>query len=371
MPKNEPVRLAIVRCDSHAYWFAPYLDEVDPVVLATYSDDAPTRQEVHWHGCSKANYGAMAIERVPGFAITKVFDRVGDRSFYNTDPELLQYGSYPGRGLAFCDTLSGRPQLCDTIEQATEDVDAAFICDSSSPKDGMDHLELTRPFLEKGIPCFVDKPFAGSYADAKQMVDLAKANGTALMTASLQSYTLESAAFRRRFDEIGQPGLLTVKGVGYSNSAVVHGLSAALNLFGYGVESVECMGSHPLPDPEHWTSSDCKHHLEHLLLHYPDGRQAIVMNTHHDWFTAESEFYFSAYGKQGAVHSTGVGIRQFPPASKKIIELFVQLVQTGEPPIPYEHILELIAIIEAARISQAKSGRISLQEVTREPSSMS
>ena len=50
MSDNDLIRLAVVRCDSHAYWFAPYLDEVDPLVLATHSEDAPTRQEVH-HLC--------------------------------------------------------------------------------------------------------------------------------------------------------------------------------------------------------------------------------------------------------------------------------------------------------------------------------
>lgn len=47
MPPENKKRVAIVRCDSHAYWYAPFLSEVDPLVLATYSDDAPTRQSVH------------------------------------------------------------------------------------------------------------------------------------------------------------------------------------------------------------------------------------------------------------------------------------------------------------------------------------
>ena len=361
MPKNDSIRLAIVRCDSHAYWFAPYLDEVDPTVLATQSEDAPTRQEVHHLGCVRGNYSQMAIQRVPGFTITKVFDRVGDRSFYNTDPELLQYGSYPGRGIAFCETLSNRPQLCDTIEQATEDVDAAFINDSSSPKDGGDHLELARPFLEKGIPCFIDKPFAATFADAQEMVNLAKANNTVLMNASILANTDVGEVFRRRFDEIGEPRLLTVKGMGYGNGGVGHGLALALSLFGYGVESVEYMGSHPGPDPKLWTPASSKYHLEHLLLHYPDGRQTIVMSP--EQRTADHDFYASAYSTEGVVHSPGIGILRFPPGTRKIVEMFLKLVQTGQPQVPYEHTLELIAIIEAGRIAQAEKRRASLQEV--------
>jgi predicted dehydrogenase len=361
MPKHDPIRLAVVRCDSHAYWFAPYLDEVDPAVLATHSAEAPTRQEVHHFGCEREDYSTMRIQRVEGFAITKVFDRVGDRSFYNTDPELLQYGSYPGRGLAFCETFSNRPQLCDTIEDATEDVDAAFICDSGSPKDGGDHLELARPFLEKGIPCFIDKPFAATLADAQEMVNLAKAHNTVLMNASILAHIDEGEGFRRRFDEIGEPRTLVVKGIGFSNAGVGHGLALALSLFDYGVESVEYMGSRPRPDPKDWTPASSKYHLEHLLLHYPDGRQIILMNAGHR--TADHDFHASAYSTKGAVHSPAIGIYKFPSGTRKIVEKFLKLVQTGQPQVPYEHTLELIAILEAARIAQAKGGRISLKEI--------
>src|SRR5580765_4099064 len=37
--------------------------------------------------------------------------------------------------------------------------------------DGSVHYERAKPFLEAGIPCFVDKPFACSLADARKIVD--------------------------------------------------------------------------------------------------------------------------------------------------------------------------------------------------------
>lgn len=361
MTDKKLTRVAIVRCDSHAYWFAPYLAPIDPLVLATKSDDAPTRQEVHFLGCARGDYSKMAMEVVPGFEITKVFDRVGDGGFENTDPESLQYGSYPGRAVAFSETILSRPEVCDTAEQAATDVDAAFICDSSSPKDGADHLELVRPFLEKGIPCFVDKPFASTIADAKAMVDLAIANGTALMNASILGHCDAGKAFKRRFEELGEPGLLTVKGVGFGNACVGHGIATAQGLFGYGVEAVECMGS--LPDKSDWNHNDPAYHIEHLLLHYPDGRQVVIMNTDHKWFTANSDFYCSAYSKLGVIHSPGIGVREFPSGSAAIVHMFRKMIDTGKPPIPYEHILELVAIIEAARIAQKTGKRVAISDV--------
>ena len=363
MTSEKKRKLAMVRCDSHAYWYAPFLVDVDPQILATYDNDAPTRQSIHHYGCAVGNYQKMAIERVPGFEISKIFDRVGDRDPDNTDPEALQYGTYPGRAIAFANTLLNcSPEVCHTIEEAAQDVDGAFISDSSSPRDGGDHLELARPFLERGIPCFVDKPFASTLSDAVEMVELAKANKTPLMNASLLTHTDTGKLFRRRFDEIGTPGLLLVKGVGFSNGAVGHGICAAHGLFGYGVESVEQMGAGPQEGQEHWNRANTAHYLEHLLLHYPDGRQAVVMNTCNDWYPRTSEFYCSAYGNQGVVHSPGIGDRQFLSGGTAIVKLLAQMIDTGQPPIPYEHILEPIAIIEAARIAQTEGRRVPLRE---------
>ena len=40
--------------------------------------------------------------------------------------------------------------------------------------DGTVHLERATPFLEAGIPCFIDKPFTCSVADAKKIIELAE-----------------------------------------------------------------------------------------------------------------------------------------------------------------------------------------------------
>jgi len=89
------------------------------------------------------------------------------------------------------------------------------------------------------------------------------------------------------------------------------------------------------------------------------------MNTGHR--TADHDFYASAYSTEGVVHSPGIGILKFPPGTRKIIEMFLQLVQTGQPQVPYEHSLELIAIIEAGRVAQAESRRVPLQELYDSP----
>ena len=348
MSGQDKTRVAIVRCDTHAYWFGVFMDECDPLILATCSDDAPTRTSVHGYFKAGNNYKKLKIERVPGLVISKVYDRIPEHGVDDQGVPKLQYATYPERAIAFSETFLSRPKVCDTYEELLEDVDAAYIADSSSPGDGADHLELARPFLERGIPCFVDKPFAATLADAKEMIRLAQENNTVLMNASILAHTEVGKYFHRRFDEIGGCGYLVVKGAGPANGAVIHGLAAAQGLVGYGVEWVECMGSQP---------------MECILLYYPSGLEAVVLNAPNAVFPQTCTFYCSAYSNQGVLHCPGIGDPEFHTGTRRIVELFKQMVDTGKPPIPYEHILEPIAIIEAARIAQKEGRRVALQEI--------
>ena len=54
------------------------------------------------------------------------------------------------------------------VEAVADAVDLVFIANESG--DGRDHLKLATPGLEKGVPTFVDRPFARTVKDAKAMI---------------------------------------------------------------------------------------------------------------------------------------------------------------------------------------------------------
>src|SRR5262245_34989248 len=58
-------------------------------------------------------------------------------------------------------------------------------------QEGTPHLERARPFLAAGIPCFIDKPFACSFADAHKIVDLAAEHKVPVFSASSLRYAPE------------------------------------------------------------------------------------------------------------------------------------------------------------------------------------
>jgi len=63
-------------------------------------------------------------------------------------------------------------------EEMVKMVDAVFIMD---PEDA---LNLARPFLEEGMPIFINRPFAWTMSEARELLRLADENGCALITGS-------------------------------------------------------------------------------------------------------------------------------------------------------------------------------------------
>ncbi|MCC7264135.1 MAG: Gfo/Idh/MocA family oxidoreductase [Candidatus Latescibacteria bacterium] len=63
--------------------------------------------------------------------------------------------------------------------------------------------KLARPYLEAGIPIFINRPFAYSLAEARSMIDLAVAHGTPIMSGSSFEYVKEVEIIRSRLAGLG------------------------------------------------------------------------------------------------------------------------------------------------------------------------
>ena len=349
------IRLGLVRCDTHGYYFGAMAAPCDPLLLQK------NNYVVHHYFSNIYDPQKLTMPVVAGFEIAKVYD-------YE-----------PPRARRFSETFLGRPKVCETLEEMAADIDAAFIADCDGG--GGDHLKLASPFLCKGIPTFVDKPFASTLRDAKAIIALGNKHRAPIFNASILSLVPAADQFRNRMKEIlgaywPVPGALpsagrilgVVKGVGGAFSQelmdkaveggieerlayIIHGIALGLNLFGRGVEWVECMGSLP---------------LEYLHMHLKDGVEILVMNTPVDLFPESCSFYAAAYSKFGAVHSSPIGDPEFIGGGANILRLFKKMVQTGKPPLSYEDILEPIAVVEAGQKAQKEGGRVYLKHVLGE-----
>jgi predicted dehydrogenase len=342
MPTRKPIRVGIIRCDTHGYYFGAQMDpkHLVPEKLCQYDYIV-----AHYY---QNIYNPFDLEKLPtvsGFEIVKCYDHEHERAEH------------------FSETFSGRPQVCDSVEEMVEGIDAVFISDCDGG--GGDHLKLATPFLTMGLPTFVDKPFASTLKDARAIVKLAEKHGAPLYNSSILTVVPAADLFQQRFPEIGDATVGVIKGVGGAFSQenlgqrefggiedrlayIIHGVALALNLFGSDVEFVEAMGTLP---------------LEYLHLHLKSGKEVMILNTSVEHFPERCDFYAAAYSKYGAVTSRPIGDFEFIYGGQRILQNFKKMIQTGKPPRPYEDIVLHIAIVEAAQIAQRTGQQVRVADI--------
>ncbi len=101
--------------------------------------------------------------------------------------------------------------------------------------------KLTKPYLEAGIPCYINRPFAYSMKDARFMVETARRHNTPLLCTDEREYIKEVHVARWKVGELLKEGK-QILGVNSDNSAGyeypqhgVHGLYFMLAILGLDV----------------------------------------------------------------------------------------------------------------------------------------
>jgi len=135
------------------------------------------------NGLDEANY-------VPGFEVTHLFGLDGKRN-----REVAEKGRVPN--------------IVSDPKDMLGEVDAAFI----EFRHGGLHLKYARPFIEAGIPVFVDKPLATTTNDARKVLSLAKRKHIPFTSFSTLRYTVLVQEVRNLFAR-EEPVYLSIVGPG-------------------------------------------------------------------------------------------------------------------------------------------------------------
>lgn len=208
--------------------------------------------------------------------------------------------------------------------------------------DGSVHRERATPFLERGIPTYVDKPFACSLADAKALVELSARKHVPMMSSSSLRYAPEVVEATSPASNLGKihgvathgPAPLDAKG---RNPGLfhygIHPVEMLYTLMGAGCERLSCLSR---PDGEVVTGV------------WADGRIATVRGIR----AGRADYGFTIFGENG-VATRGVST-QF--IYRELLKQIVRLFETKEPPIDLRETLEIVAFIEAAKRSADGGG---------------
>jgi predicted dehydrogenase len=226
-------------------------------------------------------------------------------------------------------------------EEVIGQVDAAII----STDDGDDHVRRARPFIEAGLPVFVDKPMATNVADLNQFLRWHLEGKTILSTSGMRYMPemREIAAQRERLGELRWITSFTSK---TWERYGIHALEAVYPLIGPGFVSAQTN---------------------------QQGGANIVTLTHRSGVMFTLAAIYDAYGSFGAVHAHGTGgdlalkLADTYTAFRAQLVTFIELLRTGARPVPFSQTVELMAIIIAGRRSRDEGGRaVTLREIYEE-----
>jgi len=234
----------------------------------------------------------------------------------------------------YTETLAGYGvEVVDTPEDLLGKIDAVMVEFQS----GIVHLEYARPFLEAGVPTFVDKPFTCSVAEARQLAELAEANNVPLFSSSSLRYALEIQQLQAEKEQTGR----VIGAMAYS-PAKLH--SQNPGLFHYGIHAVETLYALMGPGCERvWCVYEDD--AEVVVGRWADERIGSIRGTRYG-FTAWCE-------KEVRAHSINASYI-YRELLKKVVGMF----ESGVAPLDIEETVEIVAFIEAAAKSAQNSGQV-------------
>jgi len=229
--------------------------------------------------------------------------------------------------------------LVDRPEQMIGQVDGMLI----ESQEGGAHWAAARPFLEAGVPCYIDKPFACSTADAKRIADLASKKGVPVFSSSSLRYA------QAIIDFLADPKRGAIVGAFSYGPAHLFDKDATLNpgLYHYGIHPVEILYTLMGPGCRRIT---CTHEAGTDLVtgQWKDGRLGSVRGLR--------------AGKQdyGALVFTDKSVRSLPIDTtyiyRNLLRAIVRMFETKRAPVDVAETIEIVAFIEAANKSAANHG---------------
>ena len=291
------IRIGLVDCDtSHCVAFTQRLTHLD-VGEGQWVDGAEI--VAAYPGTSE-----MSPERIPGFT-----------------RQLREYG-------------------VTIVEAATDligQVDAVLI----ESLQGSVHVERARPFIEAGLPLFVDKPFACSVADARTLLTEAEQRGLLLWSSSSLRFAPQVQALRASADEIGPVTGVSVHGpasLAPGNPGLfhygVHAVQMMYELMGRGCETVRLTSN---------ADGDV------AVGQWADGRFGVFRGLRR----GAAPYGVTVYGEK-QVATTAIGTTDI---YRELLKRIVAAFQSGKAPLAPADMLEVVAFQEAALHSLEQGSR--------------
>ncbi len=234
------------------------------------------------------------------------------------------------------------PHVADRPEEVVDAVDAVIV----STDKGDEHVWRCRPFIEAGLPVFVDKPLTDNERDLRTFIQW-HSEGRRFLSTSALRYAKEFEPHRNDIESlVGRPRFFCVTTGKSWERYGIHALEAVYPVVGPGFLSARNTGD----------EARNVVHLKHAA-----GIDVVVVAT------ADMYGGFGSLLGAGTAGSTFARFEDTFYAFKTQLEAFFEFLRTGAPRVPFSETVELMKIVIAGIRSREEGGReVLLDEILAE-----
>jgi predicted dehydrogenase len=230
------------------------------------------------------------------------------------------------------------PNVVEKPEQVIGQVDAVIVATDK----GEEHIWRCRPFVEAGLPVFVDKPLVDNESDLATFNAWVR-GGARIMSSSCMRYAKEFMPYRASTHELGAIRFASITTPKSWERYGIHALEAIYPILGPGFVSARNTGA-------------AERNIVHLK--HECGADVVVVAT--------ADMY-GAFGVLQLCGTAGQAHAVFSDtfyAFKTQLAAFIEYLRTGERPFPFAETQELMKLIIAGIKSREEGGReVALSEI--------
>jgi hypothetical protein len=224
------------------------------------------------------------------------------------------------------------PNIAGRAEDVIGEVDAVLIATDI----GHQHVDRARPFVEAGLPVFIDKPLCDNRADLAQFSDWVTA-GHPILSSSAMRYAKEFAPYHRRTHEFGALRHINMTMAKKWETYGIHALETILPITGPGFETIRNTGT-------------AERNIVHLT--HRDGID-VTISVIKDQIGGAG--FLTIAGTQGGVQLRSQDTYH---AFKTQLEGVVSWLRTGTPPVPWPETQELMKLVICGIESREQGGKV-------------
>ncbi|MBP5300221.1 MAG: Gfo/Idh/MocA family oxidoreductase [Victivallales bacterium] len=228
--------------------------------------------------------------------------------------------------------LSLIPAVAARPEEMIGQVDAVIVATDI----GSQHVLRARPFIEAGVPLFIDKPLCDNREDLEWFKKQV-ANGARLCSSSSMKYCKELQPYLRgNWHEIGELRFMTLAMAKRWETYGIHALETVFALTGPGFTTIRNTGSE-------------KRNIVHLT--HRNGFDVVIGNI----YDVNSGGLVTLCGTQGTLT---IRIQDSYTAFRTQLVKFVEYLRTGNPPHPFSDTIELMQLVIGGIESRKNGGQV-------------